>query len=221
MNMDELITRSKEGDKEAIPKLYEKYEKLMWNMAWKYTNHGYDVEDIQTICKFAFFKAIRTYEMDRSEFSTYLAYCCQTDILLLYRRDNMKCRAGEKNVAHMQDVIGYGKYGDVLTLEDVLTNSVDYDANFNYDYTASIVKEVLGRFPVHHQKVISYCVMMEGRQQQAKDMFDLSQSRISRIIKKFREELDQELLKHGVIERSILEDFQGKKLGRPYRRKAS
>lgn len=223
MNTEELIHEGRMGNKEAIAKLYENNHGIMLDVVHHLANPGYDFDDLFQLCGIGLMKAVRTYIPDKAKFTTYLAHCCKIEILAQYRHDNTKSRGGGEywNTKLLTDVVGYGKLGDPLTYEDILTEDAPYGHNAMYEDTLAIVRDVLHRFSPSHQKVIMYCTMMEGRQTQAVYEFGYSQSRISRIVKSFREQLDQELLKHGIIERSILEDFQGKKLGRPYRKKVS
>lgn len=64
------IKKAQEGDKDAMAKLVEENQGLIWSIVKRFTGRGYDIEDLYQIGTMGFIKSIRNFD---SEFDVKLS----------------------------------------------------------------------------------------------------------------------------------------------------
>lgn len=70
--MNELIWRAQSGDKEAMSEIIDSNIGLVWNIVKRFTNRGYEVEDLFQLGCIGFIKAIQRFNTDyETQLSTY------------------------------------------------------------------------------------------------------------------------------------------------------
>ena len=110
------LERHLNGDKEARNKLIEHNLRLVAHIVKKYDNINASQDDLISIGTIGLIKGIDSYKIEKSvKLTTYAAKCAENEILM-YFRSNKKHQAD----ISLNDVIGYDKDGDEITLIDVL-----------------------------------------------------------------------------------------------------
>ncbi len=71
-NITNEIKNAQNGDKDAMAKLVEENQGLIWSIVKRFTGRGYDVEDLYQIGTLGFIKSIRNFDIDYEvKLSTY------------------------------------------------------------------------------------------------------------------------------------------------------
>ena len=58
------IKKAQMGDKDAMAKLVENNQGLIWSIVKRFTGRGYDIEDIYQIGAMGFIKSIRNFDIN-------------------------------------------------------------------------------------------------------------------------------------------------------------
>lgn len=84
------ILKAQNGDKEAMSKLIDDNIRLVWNIVNKFSNRGYEQDDIFQVGCEGFIKGIRNFNFDfNTELSTYLVPVIMGEIRRYIRDDNI------------------------------------------------------------------------------------------------------------------------------------
>ncbi len=112
----DLLNRAKQGDKEARNTLVEENVGLVWSMVKRFTNRGYDPEDLFQIGVIGLIKAIDYFDMSFDvKFSTYAVPMIAGEIKRFFRDDGMiKVSRSikdhgmqvRKSIEHLNDLLG-------------------------------------------------------------------------------------------------------------------
>lgn len=71
-NITNEIKNAQNGDKDAMAKLVEENQGLIWSIVKRFMGRGYDVEDLYQIGTMGFIKSIRNFDIDYEvKLSTY------------------------------------------------------------------------------------------------------------------------------------------------------
>lgn len=71
-NITNEIKKAQNGDKDAMAKLVEENQGLIWSIVKRFIGRGYDVEDLYQIGTLGFIKSIRNFDIDYEvKLSTY------------------------------------------------------------------------------------------------------------------------------------------------------
>ncbi|MBQ6860192.1 MAG: sigma-70 family RNA polymerase sigma factor [Clostridia bacterium] len=88
--MNELILRAQENDKEALNTLIKENVGLVWNVVRRFSNRGYELEDLFQIGCMGFVKAIKKFDVSfGTELSTYSVAMIIGEIKRFLRDDGM------------------------------------------------------------------------------------------------------------------------------------
>lgn len=63
-NITNEIDLAQNGDKDAMTRLVQENQGLIWNIVKRFTGRGYDTEDLYQIGAMGFIKAIRNFDTD-------------------------------------------------------------------------------------------------------------------------------------------------------------
>jgi RNA polymerase sporulation-specific sigma factor len=86
----ELIKKSKNGDKESLEKLILENSGLIWSIVKKFTNRGYELEDLYQIGCIGFVKAVQKFDESYNvRFSTYAVPIIMGEIKRFLRDDGL------------------------------------------------------------------------------------------------------------------------------------
>ncbi|WP_031513122.1 RNA polymerase sporulation sigma factor SigK [Desulfofalx alkaliphila] len=174
--------RYQAGDKEAFNILVEHNLRLVAHIGKKYketTNESYD--DLISIGTIGLIKAINTFDVERSKFSTYASRCIHNEILMCLRskqKDNV--------LVSLEQPVGWDQEGNELTWSNCLGTDPEavYEEVENIQELARL-KEALAMLPVKERTVLIQRYGLNGQEPQcqreiAKDM-GISRSYVSRI----------------------------------------
>ncbi|MBQ9279999.1 MAG: SigB/SigF/SigG family RNA polymerase sigma factor [Clostridia bacterium] len=88
--MNELILRAQNGDTAAMNKIIEENVGLVWNVVKRFSNRGYDIEDLFQIGSMGFVKAIKRFDVSMgNQLSTYAVSMIIGEIRRFLRDDGM------------------------------------------------------------------------------------------------------------------------------------
>lgn len=84
----ELLYLAKENNEEIIQILFNKYKKIIYTKAKKYSKNS-NLDDLYNIAKLSFYRAIDNYR-DDNPFATYLNVCLESSLSNQYKQTNTK-----------------------------------------------------------------------------------------------------------------------------------
>ena len=118
-----LILSAQNGNKDAMAKLVEENQGLIWNIAKRFLGRGYDKEDIYQIGCMGFIKAIRRFDANfEVKLSTYAVPYILGEIKKFLRDDGpikVSRSLKELNVKISEIQNEYIKLGKELSLEEI------------------------------------------------------------------------------------------------------
>ncbi len=118
-----LILNAQNGDKDAMARLVEENQGLIWNIAKRFLGRGYDKEDIYQIGCMGFIKAIRRFDASfEVKLSTYAVPYILGEIKKFLRDDGpikVSRSLKELNVKINEIQNEYTKLGKELSLEEI------------------------------------------------------------------------------------------------------
>ena len=123
LNFVEEIKKAQNGDKDAMAKLVEENQGLVWNIARRFLGRGYDKEDIYQIGCMGFIKAIRRFDANfEVQLSTYAVPYILGEIKKFLRDDGpvkVSRSLKELNVKINELQKEYTNLGKELTIIDI------------------------------------------------------------------------------------------------------
>lgn len=151
-------------------------------LLFKYTNsfHFLEPDDIESASLFALIKAARSYDAGKgSKFTTYAAQCIHNEVLMLVRRQKkyMGTLSIETPVTKLE--------GKELTIADTLATP-DFTHSYLQNQTLIDALEVLDERERHF---ILKCVMGNEKQKELGERFGISQSYVSRLIRRAKKKM--------------------------------
>ena len=117
----ELLAKWGEGDRDARNQLIEHNLRFVAHIARKYTNSGWDQDDLISIGTIGLIKAVDSYKLDKgSSLATYSARCIENEILMALRASkNLR-----KNRS-LDEPVGSDDEGNEQTIADTLGTPAD------------------------------------------------------------------------------------------------
>lgn len=85
---EELVKLGKNGDSDAVQHLIERYRHTVLAVSRSYFLTGGDAEDLVQEGMVGVFRAIMTYDFEKSSFKRYAVLCIKTSILSLIKKSN-------------------------------------------------------------------------------------------------------------------------------------
>ena len=163
---------------EEQKKLVEDNHNLIYFMIHKY---NLDIEEYYDIFALSLCKAAINYDINRgTTFSTYAISVMKSDFLLNIRRGKAQRRSGSC-VSIDEVVYDNNSDGSSITLEDMLTNGLDaFDESISLDFTKLSDR-------TRRMLWLSY---IGYTQNEIADIFGVSQTQVSRDLKKARRLLE-------------------------------
>lgn len=188
------------GDENAKSILIERNLRLVAHIVKKYSNTGYDMDDLISIGTIGLIKGISSFDPSKcTRLATYAARCIENEIL-------MSIRAGKKQKyeTSLYSPIGVDPEGNEISLLDILCtendtifDQVDLDIEVKKLYThirsalTTREKEILIlRYGLNNEE--------EKTQREIAEIMGISRSYVSRIEKKALKKLFHELQKKEV-----------------------
>lgn len=205
-DMIEYFIKFQNGDMQARESIITSNLRLVpYIVSNKFQNIDYDTDELISIGIVGLIKAVDTFKVEKSiEFATYASRCICNEILMAIRR-NKKRRLDN----FLGDVIAEDGNGEKLTLEDILPYGEYVDEVYEKKETSIEIRKVLEKLPERDKKIVMlYFGFIDNKthsQAEISEMFGLSQSYITRVLKKNLEIIKKELKKSSIIEMGYLE----------------
>ena len=122
--MNELIRRAQNGDEAAMTKIINDNVGLVWNVVRRFTNRGYEKEDIFQIGCLGFIKAIKRFDLDSgNKLSTYAVTMIIGEIKRFLRDDGMVkvSRSLKETASKVREIQEYNikQFGIELSINEI------------------------------------------------------------------------------------------------------
>ncbi|MDF2651731.1 MAG: polymerase subunit sigma-70, partial [Paenibacillus sp.] len=167
--------------------LAEKNWRYIHYFAKKYYSPQWNYEDLVGAATLGMTKAINSFdERNGAKFSTYSARCITNEIFMFMRREKKHLSA-----ISIEQPIGYDEKGNDYTIIDTLQSE---EKEMDWREISPIVNKVLGNSPRRTQKIMRLFFENQTHAEIGKRL-GLSQSYISRIIKRELQEIKREYWK--------------------------
>lgn len=188
----------KERLTDAQRTLVEENIGLAKRIAWKYcalcAQYGMDWNDVFSIACLGLMRASRSFDPERSRPSTYLTFCCETEVLQELRRQRSKSRNAFRTVS-MQEVCGRNRRGDELYIEDMLVSGepTPEDAVLDRCLEERVQSALEHKTTPKQKRVLS--LRMQGlSQNEIARTVGCSQTHVSRIMSQIRRRVMEEIV---------------------------
>lgn len=180
-------------------KLYEKNQAFIYSMIKKFPN--VEKEDVVSCGNLAFAKCLNAYSLDKNiKFLTFLSTCIRNEILMFIRKNKK-----HKNDISFESVILNDSKGNVLTLEDTLSDNEDFvEELILKDYKESFYK-YLNRLTEKERQIIRL-VLKNKKQREIGIILGINQSYVSRLMLRAIKKLKKSYELEGCLEMSKQED---------------
>lgn len=188
------------GDKSARNKLIEHNLRLVAHIVKKYDNINTSQDDLISIGTIGLIKGIDSYKKDKQvKLTTYAAKCAENEILM-YFRSNKK----HSSDVSLNDIIGYDKDGDEITLIDVLkeqTKDIENDIYLN-DNIKNVNKYLSKLTNREYEIIVARYGLFNTKELTQKEIakkLHISRSYVSRIEKRALIKMLREFIKNNNI----------------------
>lgn len=188
-----LISEAQKGNKDALAKILEENNGLIWSIVKKFIGRGYDTEDIYQIACMGFIKAIQRFRFDfGNELSTYSVQYMLGEIKKFFRDDGMihisrnKKEEGFKvKIESIYDEICEGKEKiEIIFSEDEQSKMID----------KLTISELIQKLNGRDRQVIQLRYFKDKTQEQVAKILGISQVHVSRIEKRILTDLRKKLV---------------------------
>lgn len=188
---EELILKTKNGDKEARDTLIERNLRLVAYVAKKYNKENKETDDLISIGTIGLIKAVNTFNSEKNiRFATYAVRCIENEILMVLRSERKLA-----NEVSLEKPLGKDSEGNEISLIDILSdeNSDVFDdamKNIYQKKLAGVIDECLDE---REKKIIILRYgLNDGKcmpQREVAKKYNISRSYVSRLEKKALEKL--------------------------------
>lgn len=194
MTNEELIRLAHSGDKEAEEELFSRNEDLIHHIAKKYNTSGIPYDELFSMAQFGMFKAYRSFDCDKGiKFASYAFRCMENEILHGFR----KLKKIRREVS-LESPLHYDKEGIELTLGDVLEDTNDKIGDYITNIALKdIIKEFIGTLSSKDMEIFEMFFIQGIKQREIGDYLNISQSHVSKLVKKLKSRLRTKAIKLG------------------------
>lgn len=203
--------RFNDGDLNARDDIILHNIRLVINTAMKFRNTGYEIEELVAVGLIGLIKAVNSYNLSKSKdtmFSTYAGRCINNEILMFLRRE----RKHFYNEVSLDFIIANVFDGKEANWNDILQ---DDKANFvsNYEQMEAnleirrLVNQLSG---IEKEVTILYFGFIDDKpltQKEISEKLEISQSYISRVLKKSLAKIKANIDSDNIIKTSIMLDY--------------
>ena len=198
---EELIKKlSEEDNLKTRQILVERNLRLVVYIAKKFDNTGVGVEDLISIGTIGLIKAINSYNPEKNiKLATYASRCIENEILMYLRRNNKT-----KAEVSIDEPLNVDWDGNELLLSDILGTDEDIIyKDLEDEAERKILSKAIEKLSDRERMIVdlryglSASDGMEKTQKEVADMLGISQSYISRLVKKIIKRLKKEMIKNS------------------------
>lgn len=177
-SFEELVIKTKNGDKEAEKELYEKFRPFIINLCKKSFIDGYTFEDIYQECYLALSKAVKYYNVDKHRFFGYALTAIKNQVNYKIRRS-----VPEKESNCYVDNFEFVEQTTHDLVEDIILKA-DYD----------VLLKSLKNLDEKEQHLIRQCFFKNKSYRQYANEVHLTYSQVMFIKRKALTKLQKQLL---------------------------
>lgn len=164
----------------------------------KFMNNNYDKNDLVSIGKIGLIKAINTYDLKKKyEFSTYAVRCIDNEILMFIRKMNK-----EPFIESLDMTIDDNQR---YKLSDTIESNVKLEEDYERKETIEIIKKFVQNLNNIEREIIKMSFGFYDNktftQQEIASKLNVSQSYVSKTIKRLLKEIEMKLYKVGIVEK--------------------
>lgn len=202
----EYFIKFKNGDVQSREKIITYNLRLVpYIVTNKFQGIDYDKDELISIGIIGLIKAVDTFKIEKKiEFTTYASRCICNEILMVIRKN--KKRSLDNLLG---DVIVENGNGEKLTLEEILQYDEYVDEVYEKKEIKAEIVKILEKLPERDKKIVMLYFGFIGdrtySQAEISNIFGLSQSYITRVLKKNLETIREELIKADIVEMGYLE----------------
>ncbi len=118
--MEELIKKAKEGDREAVVHIIEKYKKFVFKKAGTYNVPGYDFEDLVQHGYLSIIKAINMYKLGSNSYSGYFIRAIDLNFAALLKKEIKHFREiPDENILNKDEIYDFTIEDQLIAYEEV------------------------------------------------------------------------------------------------------
>lgn len=204
----DCFEKMKQGDMTAREKIINHNIRLViGEVVKKYSNTPYDLNELISIGLIGLVKSVDTFDTSKNlQFATYSSRCIINEILMFMRK-------GKKyvNDVSLELPVGKDRDGNDLRIEDTICdNSSDFVSKYEENEIHTIIRKVVNELPEKDKNIIikhfGFIDDNPMTQREIADELGLSQSYVSRIIKRILKNISVQLDMLGVTELSLKQE---------------
>lgn len=185
---DELIRKYRETrDEDTRETFFEENMRLVRHLASKFDNIGDDANERISIGSYGLLKAFNTYNLDAGvKFATYASRVINNELLMHYRHS----RKHFGRLINIEDPITRDKDGNALTILDTLkSDDADFEDFNNNELIQQALEALRSKLSEQYFSIFEECFIKGRLQHKVASDLHLSQSYVSRIVKRSTKEL--------------------------------
>ena len=168
------MTNEELFEKGMFDELYKQNTGFIYKLSYKFRNIPQD--EVISAANLGFTKALKTYSLDKDiKFLTYASRCMVNEILMQTRQ----LKKQSKDIS-LEGSLKTDEEGKELTLEDMLQDKCDIEADFMDKAEIENLKATINKLPEKHREVTKLYLQGVDQKQTAKKM-GISQSYVSRL----------------------------------------
>lgn len=196
-----LLNEVKNGNKEAKKTIIEHNIRLvLFIVKERFNTVDYDKRDLVSIGNIGLIKATNTFDITKNiEFTTYATKCITNEILMFLKKLNKY-----QNIDSLNKIINIDSNGNELKIEDLLYDELNLNEEYIKNETYQFVRELVSNLKEKEKKII---IMYFGfdkdksyTQKEISEKLNISQSYVSRIIKKSLNQIRTKLIANEFVE---------------------
>ena len=183
---EQLLQEMQAGDASSRNRLIEHNLRLVAHVVKKYSNTGYETDDLISIGTIGLIKAVDSFNQDKGiRLATYASRCIENELLMLMRSSRKHSRE-----ISLFDPIGSDKEGNTIQLMDIcVAEETDLIEQMELQQNLGKLQEYISKVLTDREKeiIILRYGLYGGReitQREIADKLHISRSYVSRIEKK-------------------------------------
>jgi len=197
-----LFQQKEEGNKEVKEKIIKHNIRLVLSrITNKYRTVNYDKKDLVAIGNIGLIKAVETFDFKKNiKFSTYAIKCIDNEIGMFIKKLEK-----DKYTDSINKIITKDKNCQELILEDIIQDKTDIIEDYIKNETNLLIRELINQLPQNEKQIIIMYFGFFGSkiytQQEISKKLNISQSYVSRILKKILKKIKTNLISNDIIEK--------------------
>lgn len=184
---EELIRLAKNGDTAAEEELLINNDRLCFHLAKKYINIDPNIEDLASIARIGLLKAYKSFNLDKNiKFATYASRVMINEILMYGR----KTKKHQGNIS-LDSALAVDFDGNDLTLMEVIPAPEEDIKMEDYDELNYILDKFKENASERDIAIMHRCIMNNENQLEVANSLEISQSYVSRMVKRLTKKLQK------------------------------